>query len=56
VAAGRIGARLLFGVAPLDPLTFGGVALLLILVAALACYVPARRAMKTEVTAALRQG
>lgn len=43
----------LFGVAPLDPATFLGVAALLLLIAALAAYLPARRAASTSVVAAL---
>ncbi|HYL47446.1 MAG TPA: FtsX-like permease family protein [Candidatus Limnocylindrales bacterium] len=50
----RMMRSLLFGIAPADPLTFAGVALLLLLVAIAACYVPARRAMRVDPMTALR--
>jgi putative ABC transport system permease protein len=45
---------LLFGVTPRDPLTFGGVALLVVAVAMLGSFVPARRASSVDPIVALR--
>jgi putative ABC transport system permease protein len=53
-ALSRVIDRLLFGVTARDPITFGAGAALLLAVALLASYVPARRATRVEPVAALR--
>jgi putative ABC transport system permease protein len=50
----RLMSSLLFGVSASDPLTFVAVAISLALVAFLACYIPARRAMCVDPLVALR--
>jgi putative ABC transport system permease protein len=52
--ASRVLQTLLFGVVPLDPLTFSLVPPLLLAIAALACYGPAARATRIDPTKALR--
>jgi putative ABC transport system permease protein len=53
-AATRIMSSLLFGISATDPVTYFGLAALLGVIAFLACYIPARRAMKVNPVTALR--
>jgi predicted permease len=54
--AGRLLARLLIGVTPADPLSFGAAAAIQIAVAVAACLLPARRATQADPVASLRDG
>jgi putative ABC transport system permease protein len=51
---GRAIRGLLFGVQATDPLTIAGVTVVLLVVGALACLIPARRVAGTDAVAALR--
>ena len=55
LALARFVSSLLFDVAPFDPTSYVVTTLLLLGIAALACYVPARRAMKVDPLVALQE-
>ena len=55
-AASRLLAPYLFGVTPNDPLTFGGVLALLVVVGVAASWLPARVASRTNPAVVLRRG
>ena len=55
IAAARVMSGLLYGVTATDPATFAAISLLLVMVAMMACYLPARRAARVEPMAALRR-
>ena len=54
VAMGRLGQSLLFGVGPLDPITYGVVSLVLLAISLAACALPARQATRVDPMLALR--
>ncbi|MBO0799541.1 MAG: FtsX-like permease family protein, partial [Blastocatellia bacterium] len=54
IALTRLVSSWLYGVSPIDPMTFGCVGLLLGLIALFACWLPARRAAKVDPLTALR--
>src|SRR5262249_14944847 len=54
LALSRLMASFLYGTSTTDPLTFAAVAVLLLAVALLACYIPAHRAMRTDPIVVLR--
>ena len=55
LAAGRFLEQILYGVEPTDPLTLAIVLLLMVAIATLACWIPARRAIRINPVTALRQ-
>jgi ABC-type antimicrobial peptide transport system permease subunit len=54
VAGGQVLANMLYGIEPVDPPTLIGVSIVLAVTGFLACYIPARRALKVHPMDALR--
>lgn len=54
VILSQLMTKVLFGIRPVDPVTFAGIALLLAAIALFASYVPARRAISVDPIVALR--
>jgi predicted permease len=55
LAGGRVLRPLLYGTSPSDPVVLGAVALVLVIVATVSCLLPARRAMRVDINAAIRE-
>ena len=55
LALSRLLRTMLFGVTVVDPASYAATALMLLAVAAFACYIPARRAMRLDPLSALRE-
>jgi putative ABC transport system permease protein len=56
LGASRLVARLLFNVTPTDGLTYAGVVILILATAAIACFLPSRRALRADPAQVFRGG